>query len=264
MTKSPTILYLQGGPGLNTAVERVWFQERLPVLWWDQPRFAADTPAAFEAMLEAASARLTEMCSLRQTPIDIVAWSFGARLALELAHRHPERIATLTLLAPTFCLETAFLRLARYFVRHDIGGMPLQAAIAAFDATGSHDAFLRLVMELLAIPDLLGRYWAPGAEILYTRHQAEAAKTEWFDLPTLIAISRDLFTRQLPERALIGIDRLRILVGRHDVFFDPESDIEHWKRLLPQASIQIVDSGHMVPFEIPAAEWLSSAHSVSF
>lgn len=39
MANIPTALYLQGGPGLNCAIERVWLGENYPVLWWDQPRF---------------------------------------------------------------------------------------------------------------------------------------------------------------------------------------------------------------------------------
>lgn len=260
MSKNPTALYLQGGPGLNCAVERAWFSDSCGVLWWDQPRFAADAANAYQTTLDAAAEKLAELHARQGVPIHVIGWSFGARLALDLAHRYPEHIATLTLLAPTFYLETAFQRLAARLTQLGVGGAPLSSAIASLDTARSHDTFLGLATELLATPDLLGHYWAPGDEILYHRHRAEAAKTEWFDLPTFIAVSRDLLNRRLPEPAPTGINSIRILAGRHDPYFDPENDFEHWKKLLPQASIQIVDSGHMIPFEIHAAEWLNSAH----
>lgn len=264
MNNSPSTLYLHGGPGLNASVERAWFGENLPVLWWDQPRFAADAQNAFDALLEATSKQLTHLFRLSGKPVKLLAWSFGARLGLELANRHPEQIDSTTLLAPTFCLETAFLRLATRLSLLEIGGKSLATAIADHGKQGSHETFLAVAMELLAIPDLLKHYWTPGDEILYTRHLAEAAKTGWFDLPTFIAVSRDLFDHRRPKPTRSGIHHLRILAGRHDPYFDPESDIEHWKRLFPQASIRIVNSGHMIPFEIPAAEWLSSVPPSAF
>ena len=47
MKNTYKMLFLHGGPGLHAAVERAWFGDSLPVLWWDQPAVAADDPAPF-------------------------------------------------------------------------------------------------------------------------------------------------------------------------------------------------------------------------
>ena len=114
MSKNPTTLYLHGGPGLNCVVERAWFGENYPVIWWDQPRLSADTENAYQTTLDAAAEKLAEFHALQGQPVHVYGWSFGARFALDLANRTPEAIDTLTLLAPTLCLETAFERIARY------------------------------------------------------------------------------------------------------------------------------------------------------
>lgn len=42
MRKLHTTLFLHGGPGLHSAVEREWFSDTLPILWWDQPAVAGN------------------------------------------------------------------------------------------------------------------------------------------------------------------------------------------------------------------------------
>ena len=61
MSKIPPALYLHGGPGLNCAVERAWFGDTYPILWWDQPRFPADAENAYQATLDAAAEKLAAL-----------------------------------------------------------------------------------------------------------------------------------------------------------------------------------------------------------
>lgn len=256
MSLIPTTLYIQGGPGLNTAVERAWFGDQLPIQWWEQPRFAADTPAAFESTVDAAIGQLGQLARKRNGAINIVAWSFGARLAVEVAHRAPENIASITLLAPTLCLEKSFLRLAKLLSAHGLGGEALQSAINSIHVADRHEHFVKLVIALLSIPNLFRNYWAPNAEASCTRHLTEAAKTDWFDFATFAAISRDIFDRPLITKELTEIRSIRIVAGRHDPYFEPDVDLSVWRALFPGALVDIVDAGHMIPFERPATEWL--------
>lgn len=259
MSNIPTALYLQGGPGLNCAVERAWFGNSHPILWWDQPRFPSNAENAYQATLEAAVEKLAELHALNGKPIHVIGWSFGARLAIDLTHRAPEAIGALTLLAPTFCLETAFERIAGYLATKGVGDpAPWSKLRRSGHRQGNHDDFMQLGMAILSTPDLFSHYWAPTSAALSERHSAEATRTEWFNLPTFTALSREIIKclvgPLMPEHEY----NIRIVAGRHDPYFDAETDIELWRNVLPEASVKIVDSGHMVPFEIPASEWLNT------
>lgn len=251
MANIPTALYLQGGPGLNCAVERVWFGEKHSVLWWDQPRFPAEKENAYQATLDAAAEKLAELHRHHGKPLDVIGWSFGARLALDLAHRTREAIGSLTLLAPSLCLETAFAHLAT-----NLAARGARISLPRSPHTGNHEDFMQRVMSILAIPELFSYYWAPASTALFQRHYADTAGSDWFDLDTFTAISREVIRR--PITALATDHTVRILAGRHDPYFDPETDIVLWKRIFPQASVRIVDSGHMLPLEIPTVEWIGS------
>lgn len=254
MPNTPIALYLQGGPGLNCAVERAWFGDTCPVLWWDQPHFPADAENAYQATLDAAVEKLAELVARQSQPIHVIGWSFGARLSLDLAHRNPEAIAALTLLAPTFCLETAFGRLARHLRTQNPIDYALESAGIA--NPGDHAGFMKQVMALLSLPDLFSHYWAPGSRPLFERHATETSRTDWFDLPTFTAVTREVILREPLPLSKGKVNPIRILTGRHDPYFDPESSVALWKDLLPGASIQIVDGGHMIPFELGVAEYL--------
>ncbi len=259
MSKTPTALYLHGGPGLNCAVERVWFGESCPVLWWNQPRFPADADNAYQATLDAATEKLAELHALQGKPVHVIGWSFGARLALDLAHRAPEAIGTLTLLAPSLCLETAFERMTGYLAAKGAGiSTPLSSAPRSNCRTGNHEDFMQRVMSVLSIPNLFSHYWAPTSGALSARHGVEAARTHWFDLDTFTAVSREIITRPIASLSPGQVKRIRIFAGRYDPYFDPEADLDLWKMVFPEASVRIDDSGHMLPLEIPVAEWLAS------
>ena len=259
MPKTPTALYLHGGPGLNCAVERAWFGESCPVLWWDQPRFPADADNAYQATLDAAAEQLAELRTRQVEPVNIIGWSFGARLALDLAQRAPEAIGALTLLAPSLCLETAFERMTGYLAaKGACTPAPLLSAPRSDCRTGNHEGFMLRVMSILSIPDLLSHYWAPTSGALSARHGMETARTHWFDLDTFSAVSREIIKHPIASLPPGQVKRIRIFAGRYDPYFDPEVDVDLWKTLFPEASVRIDDSGHMLPLEIPVAEWLAS------
>lgn len=262
MSNTPTTLYLHGGPGLNCAVERAWFGESYPVLWWDQPRFPADAENAYQATLDAATEQLAELHARQGKPIQIIGWSFGARLALDLAHRAPEAIGALTLLAPSLCLEIAFDRMADYLSAKDAGiPAPVSPAPPSDNRAGNHEDFMQRVLSILSIPNLFSHYWAPASGAQSARHCAEAASTHWFDLDTFTAVSRDIIKRPIAPLSAGQANRIRIFAGRYDPYFDPKTDIDLWKTIFPEASIRIEDGGHMLPFEILATEWLNSSFS---
>lgn len=259
-TPKATALFLHGGPGLNAAVERAWFAGQKTVQWWDQPRVRVDTPAAFEATLAAAAERLSYMHDEAEAPIDLIGWSFGTRLAVELACRAPSQVRGLTLLAPTLVLQEAIMRLAERLLALGAGDWNLDQALRRAQDRGDCDALLDLATALFSVPRLLDRYWAPGNTAECERHAQLAATANWFDATTFAAVARDLHDRPLPARQPTGYP-MSILAGRHDPYFAGDHDVDAWRRQFPGAEIRIVEAGHMVHFERPVDEWLRDCAS---
>lgn len=247
-------LYLQGGPGLNCAVERNLLGEALPVLWWEPPRFPADTNDAYQRTLDAAAQTLLSLQEHNGELVAIVAWSFGARLALDLAHRTPEAIRSLTLLAPTVCLESAFAR----FHAHIKGDRSLDASAPSISLAGDHDRLMQQVMAILTTPNVFEHYWATTSRTQFAQHSYAVAQTDWFDLPTFTAISREVVQRPIIPLTISHRLQIRIWLGRFDPYRNTKDEITAWDAIFPGATIQIADCGHMVPFEIPVARWLGS------
>lgn len=253
----PSTLYLHGGSGMNAAVERAWFPDKESVHWWDQPRFSSDAPAAFEATLAAATKQLSYLHDRLGQPIHLIGWSFGTRLALELAAAQPARVGRLTLLAPTLILREAIPRLAERLIAAGVGGPELKTALDQARILAHHDALLALATTVLSLPDILDRYWAPGAQTAGLRYRQLAAQTHGFDTATFAAVSRDLFDRPLPMPDLAG-KPVHIFAGRHDLYFDGPADIPVLHRRFPGAEIHLVETGHMLPFEYPVEKWLKA------
>lgn len=257
MSKPPSSLYLQGGPGLNCAIERAWFGATHPILWWEQPRFPAHAKNAYQTTLKAAEKKLAEIQIQQGKPVDVIGWSFGARLALDLAHSAPNAIGTLTLLAPTLCLETAFDRMAGYLAAIGAGiAAPESPAARSEIRTGNHQDFMQRVISILSTPNLFSHYWAPASGPLFARHCEETTGTDWFDLDTFTAVSREIIKRPIAPLPACKANRIRIFAGQHDPYFDPNKDIAFWNGLFPGVSIKVVDAGHMIPFELDAVEYL--------
>jgi pimeloyl-ACP methyl ester carboxylesterase len=241
MANTPTALYLQGGPGLNCAIERVWFGENYPVLWWDQPRFFADAENAYQLTLDAAAEKLAELHATQRKPIHVIGWSFGARLALDLAHRAPEAIGSLTLLAPSLCLETAFATawLTIWLTqRRNADPPPFQPASSSNNRANNH-ARLHAAgnRHILSTPDLFSHYWAPTSGAQFARHSKEAACTRLVRPRRPSAPSQGTLIQAPHRPALNGPDHLRqdphLSPAGTIRTSTPKTDIDFWKTLFP-------------------------------
>lgn len=257
--QTPIALYLHGGPGMNARIERNWFGDRLPMLWWDQPRIEPETANPFSVTIEAAANELRRLRQQTGRPPALVATSFGARIALELVREYPANVHSLSLLAPALELDTSFLRMANFLVAKGIGGEALQQALASLPARLDFQAFLSLVQALLAIPDLMAHYWAPHSTTSRDRYLIQAAKIEFLDFPTFLAVSHDALNHPFIPGNTGYPGPVRILFGRYDPLFDPETDEARWRALFPDARIELVETGHMMTFELPEAGWMPVA-----
>ncbi|PZA15952.1 hypothetical protein DNK49_14560 [Azoarcus communis] len=261
MPQTPYALYLHGGPGMSSAIERAWFGEQLPVLWWDQPRIAADTPRAFSRTVDAAAGQLLRLRHELGHPPALITLSFGALIALELVRRHPADIGSLTILAPSAPMphpQRSGLRMAEYLLDQGHGDASLREAVTALRKEKSHATILALFSALLAIPDVLNHYFAAASVSPRERFFAEATKVLLLDMDCFAAVTRELVDYPPPSVTTGFSGPVRILFGRHDPLHDPVADPQEWRALFPAACLETVDTGHMIVFELPEDEWIPS------
>lgn len=255
LTNMTKTLFLHGGPGLSAAVERIWFGNTLPVDWWDQPAIPAGTSDPFMFLVQAAERRL---CTLSHpgTPVNLLAHSFGARLAVELARRHPSRIARITLMAGTIDLTAVFLTLGRLMASQPCASNELSRFLGSPDDKPDCQTVRGLIESLLQIPGLFDQLWAPKSGALRERFNAIAAKTLRFDTGTLLAVAEQSVVENLMPAPVSYSGPVRLLLGQHDPLLAITQHTAHWQAIFPRLQLDICDAGHNLHFELPASQWL--------
>lgn len=248
-------LFLHGGPGLSAAVERIWFGNTLPVDWWDQPAIPAGTADPFMFLVQAAEQHL---CSLAHpgTPVNLLAHSFGARLAAELARRQPARIARITLMAGAIDLTAVFLALGKTLAAqpHATGELPRLLSLAS--DTPDIPTIRRLIEALLMIPGLFDPLWAPRSGAYRERFNTIAAKTLHFDTGSLLAVIEQSLVENLAPTPVAYSGPVRLLLGQHDPLLETPQETARWQAIFPQLQLDICDAGHNLHLELPIGQWL--------
>jgi pimeloyl-ACP methyl ester carboxylesterase len=210
------------------------------------------------ATVKAAEQKLASLRDEFGRPPGLIAWSYGARLALELVLRDPTITDHVVFLAPTLDLRVAFCRLAQHLIHRGLGGEVLPAAVRALTDGGGHADFMKLVGVMLAMPDLMAHYWGQGARCsAEERVVVEADFLQGFDMPTFVSVSREECERPtLRQPDFSGV--VRILLGRNDPYCNVQEDEVLWRSLFPQASLSVEDCGHLMMYELAPEAWLPS------
>lgn len=109
MNKKLPVLYLHGGPGMNSFGEEKILGPLFPtdsfqVEFWNEPGFSG--ASAYSKLVESARESLLRLWR-SQGPVKVIAHSFGANTALDLATTNPEAVASLVFVAPALSLRSA-------------------------------------------------------------------------------------------------------------------------------------------------------------
>lgn len=250
-------LFLHGGPGMTSELERRQFGETLSVYWWDQPRVDAGNPRAFGALVDAAVVEIARLSADRNGPVDLLANSFGAYLARALVERVPEKIGAITICGGIWDLRTAIMRLGcRFADRND--DVDLRKACQRASETDTPEGYIEFLARVAARPDFLDSYWSPAAVEPRKKMKLLAAEGRLIDWTTFQSVMSAALAA--PPQVPLSSPHpggVRILLGRFDLYFD-ESDIAAWKTLWPSASVEIVEAGHFPHLELPPAIWMPS------
>jgi len=248
-------LFLHGGPGMGTAVERNWWKDRFNVEWWEQPAIPAASQTPFNDLVAATEQKLLARAEVAGGPVPVIAHSFGCALALEMAHRHPQCIAALNLLGAFGDLPLCFLRLAERILSDLSEPSAMQAAIIAAKTTPSSETFWSLLGLIIAHPGFIDHYWAPGSAKPRDFYN-QLATTEALMNPAVFqAVMDDYLSHTLPQGVAPYTGPVRVFIGRYDPLLVPEIDYAPWSARFPQATLQVVDTGHYVHLESAVGWW---------
>jgi pimeloyl-ACP methyl ester carboxylesterase len=255
MTSRKNTLFLHGGPGLHSAVERVWFGDALNVEWWDQPSVSADF-SPFSALVTHSASRIEALAASCDGSSNLIAHSFGGLIAVELVRMHPELIGSITLLGCPPDPIGQFILLARRLIEAGYVFPGLRDALVEVEHSCNVNNFFALVQACYpdgAIPDI---YFGPDSAAARERYLAIATQTTPMDAASFFMVMQPLLDKPYTmQRSAFG-GTVNILMGQHDPLLDLETDSKKWRSIFPQAKISIVNAGHGVHFEVPAEIWL--------
>ena len=246
-------LFLHGGPGLNSGIERLWFDSGLPIRWWDQPGVDGEA-APFDTLVKAAAAQLAEMA--KHEPIHLVAHSFGGQIAYALARDYPRRIRRITLLGCAADPANSMIRLCHRIVAQG-GSAALAQAVRIAETDLNLETFKAMVLAGASDPAYPAVYFGPGSAAAQNRFLALMPQI-FLDLATFLTVMNG-FLRAPPLEPLPGFHgEVDLIMGRHDPVLSLAADAATWSRVFPQAKIVTVEAGHIIHLETAPAIWFTS------
>jgi pimeloyl-ACP methyl ester carboxylesterase len=249
-------LFLHGGPGLSAIPERELYGDKLPICWWDQPRSVVRVAHPFKGLVDAAEEQARRLTQESHEKVDLLAHSFGAVIALYLASRIPEKIASITLLAPTYDLVDVFIRIGQVVAKIADTPEGLQKAVSELIANpGDFSRFWQTALELLAVPRFIETYWSSHAmdKRLWFTELMESQPL--FDVAAFEAIVKDYW--ELPPLPTIRgfTGPVKLIFGDVDPCVEPAKAIQTWSHYFPGATYNTLRSGHFVQLECRPEEW---------
>lgn len=253
-------LYLHWGPGGCCEVERKWFGDSLPVVWWDQPAFRQDDARAWPALVEAAAAELKTHAHPGK-PVSLIGHSFGGQLALELSHQLPSLVSDITLLNAAEYPPRAFVSLASRMIQRGLGGEGLAQALEAAQNRLSAETFWPLLGEITAVPDFMSLYWGPASGPCREKFFSLATPAKIIDLPSFTAVMTSYLVTPRPRTPSPFPGSVRMITGAHDPLMDASTEIKAWKAHFPRLAEKSVSCGHFTQFEADAGAIFERARS---
>ncbi|CAH0281022.1 hypothetical protein SRABI118_03777 [Massilia sp. Bi118] len=247
-------LFLHGGPGLSAIAERLAYGRDVPISWWDQPRSITAAHRPFHALVEAAREQALAVAAGGQ--VHLVAHSFGAVLAYRLSLCMPERIASLTLLAPAPDLADVFIRLAGLVTRFVEDPAPLTLASARLKADRRDFGAARDMLDIIfSTPAFLDAYWSPWAKVKQASYAGLMQTQPVFDPGAFFAIAEDAWNELGPPAPSPFEGPVDVVYGDADGLVDAAATLPMWQGAFKHVSSRTVRSGHMIQLECDPEDW---------
>lgn len=219
-----------------------------PIITWDLRGLFESSPGASSRADAAAHAEdaLAVLAHEGIEEFDVVSWSTGCPIAIELAASEPERVRSVTLVSGGY--GHSLRRLFRYL--EVSSALPVAAGVAKH-FSGSLQG---VVQRLVGRPELPGivrqsGFVAPSVDLPafvdMLRGMAEN------DLKTMLRLYEEVVGDSGYSRAMSVQSPTLLIVGERDQF-TPRRMVERMQREMPDATLEIYeDATHYLPFEQP-------------
>ena len=250
------VLMLHGQPGCGAlwdpvarAVERRLSPLAPTVIAPDRPGWGAAEDEA-QGLAGNADAALAELDRHGVDRAVVVGHSFGGAVALALAAKRPDRVASLVLVAPA-ADEAAINRVDRVLAS------PLVGTAASFFGIGAAETVLRRP-KLRRIAATRGKGALPSAVALAA--PAAGARRHWRSF----AVEQRALIDEIPPlgRSLASIEAPALVLAGHDDHAVPLPAVSAVVDRLPSAELLELDgAGHQLPLE--AADTVAAAVAVA-
>ena len=247
-------VFLHGGPGFNTFAEQAILGPLLnsrghEVVFWNEPsRLRPDgesfeVTGAFERWL--ASAERCVVSAAQSQPVNVITHSVTVHAAVEILRRHPGRVATLVVIAPSadsFATFTNVLKLAHEDLA-DVKPEIASSIAACLQRTRAvaDEAMREGLLNVLQDDKLFTHYWADAGQ-MQASMAAQARPEAQFDTDSFFAVLTGFAQRgaSLQSTADVSVPTL-VLFGLQDrvtPFDEQRGTIE---AAMPGACIQVLD-----------------------
>lgn len=257
------VFFMHGGPGMNSFAEQAILEPLLTAkgwsaFFWNEPsrlRPAGDSfdaAAAYEGWVGSAERNLIKFSAAE--PVWILAHCWAAGPAMQLAARHPERIAGLVLIAPAADHFGVFGRILRLAERDLASDQPHIAASLASCLTRTRsfmDADMHEALRL-ALNDqkLFGHYWANPDQFQASLAAWLAAQAQ-FDAESFFAVL-DGFVRRPAERDPVVTSPALLVYGATDPISPVAEVADGVLKKLPAARVEVLENAsHFVHLDRP-------------
>ncbi|MFC5547679.1 alpha/beta fold hydrolase [Massilia aerilata] len=249
--KAPSTLFLHGGPGASSRVERLWIKDLAHIDWWDQPRPAADD--AMAALLRAVEDKLRRCADAFGGPVHLLSSSFGCELAVHLLRCMPARVSSLVMLAPVFDVPAAFAGLARAQLART-GAETLAPVLSTYRQLPSRTNFWALLEVLLASRNLFDCYWGAASREKMDAFVALLGERQTFDFASFRSTLDD-FLIPRADGPVEFRGPVTAVLGSCDPLVDPATAIPAIRLRFPEAGILTVKTGHFPHLEVSSDMW---------
>jgi proline iminopeptidase len=247
--EGPPLLALHGGFGLDHSYFRPWLEPLRAQLVLPDLRGCGKSPR--DGIEEAGFATLSQDLEELRTELGHPRWtvlghSFGSYLALDYAHRFPDRVEKLVLVGGAPALDYSEVLAATLQRR----GTPEQAALLQKAMSGP-----------LASDDEFRQGWKTLLPLYFRRFDAEVARRmdERASYSAAALFHGFRMLSQFSALPWLGdlVMPALVMAGRHDWIAPPAQGAERLARGLPHAKIAIFEESGHFPFIEENARFLS-------
>lgn len=242
-------IFFHYGPGGNANAEMQWPLFPGDVEFWNQPQVSTYKDLVSRCIEKALEHKR------KNKNLNIVAHSFGCDLALEVSRE--VKVDHMVLLCPMVDIPMSFFNFSHKILRHpeldNSLKLKIEEELVVFNPSNIA-SFWNLVSLITQFPFFDLMYWRNRDA--YEKYKKIVSQEAAFDFIMWQKVLNSFLESDSKSKLIFntvdendGCQKMDILLGKYDPYFDEKRDVLFWKENFSKANIQIVESGHFPHFE---------------